>query len=213
MLFRYLTALLPACAVLLALAVDRALAWNRPAGAALLMLLAGTDVLHRIPLGLLGTPGTEVADRFGRLGPFSLPLAGVLHEITHELKDCSRALASHLRARARPSDVVLTTYGDSPLQFHTGLKVVGGFQGRELPTSPDWVVLRSTVLDPRPGRDHDVLRFVLRRIDLEGGYEPVDLGCSDHMLAACTEPRFHLFQSPAEVRRMRVYRRRVPTRG
>ncbi|MBI5239284.1 MAG: glycosyltransferase family 39 protein [Elusimicrobia bacterium] len=202
MLFRYLTVLLPACAALLAWALDRAWAWNRAAGATLFLLLAGTDVLHRVPLG-----------------PFSSPLAGFLHEITHDLADCSRPLVEKLKAEARPTDVVLTTYGDSPLQFYTGLKVVGGFQGLELPAAPDWVVLRATVLDPRPGRDYDTVRFILDRIDLKGSYEPVDLPCSDLMLAGCTEPQFHLFRAPAEARKMKVYRLRrgrraaPPTRG
>jgi hypothetical protein len=194
MLFRYLTVLLPVCAVLLAAALDRAWAWSRPAGAALLLVLAGTDVLHRLPPG-----------------PYGSPLADFLYELTHDLADCSRPLVEKLKAEARPTDTVLTTYGDSPLQFYTGLKVVGGFQGRPLPAAPDWIVLRSTVLDPRPGRDYDVLRFALKRVELDRRYEAVDLGCSDLMLAGCTEPRFHLFRAPAEVRRMRVFRR--TTRG
>ena len=195
MLFRYATALLPASALLLALAVDRVWAWRRAAGAALLLLLAGTDLLHRVPPG-----------------PYGSPLAELLYELTHELEDCSRPLVEKLKTEARPANTVLITYGDSPLQFYTGLKVVGGFQGRELPAAPDWVVLRSTVLDTRPGRDYDTLRFALERLGLEKRYEPVDLGCSDLMLAHCTEPRFHLFRTPAEVRRMRLYRRRA-TRG
>ena len=108
---------------------------------------------------------------------------------------------------ARPTDTVLTTYGDSPLQFYTGLKVIGGFQGQKLIDNPDWVVIRGTIMDRKPGRDYDVARFILQRIDIQHSYEPVELPCRDFMLAGCTEPNVHLFREPPEDLRMKVLHR------
>jgi hypothetical protein len=209
MLFRYLTPALPLCAVLLAVALDGAFGMRRLWGGALLILLVCTDALHVIPLGLIDSPTTAAKDRYGRIGPVSFPLAGFLYEMTHDFRDCSQVLTGYLRANARPTDVVMVSYGDSPLQFYTGLKVVGGFQGQKLTDRPDWVVLRPYVLDFRPGRDADVARFIFKHVDLAGSYEEVKLPCRDFMLAGCTEPREHLFREPAEGKGLRVYRRKA----
>jgi len=206
-LFRYLSVLLPLCSVLLALALDRLWRVNRAGAAALLLLLVGTDVLHVLPLGRFGGEGVQLRDRFGRAGPFSFPLAGFAYEVTHDLHDCSRILVDCLKARARPRDVVLATYGDLPLQFYTGLKVVGGFQGQKLGLDPDWIVMRSSVIDRRPGRDYDVARFILLRIDLTR-YEEVALPCRDFMLAGCVEPHLHLFREPRDGHALRLLHRK-----
>jgi hypothetical protein len=148
-----------------------------------------------------------IKDRYGQWGPVSFPLAGFLHEITHDFGGCSQALVKYLKANARPTDVVVVTYGDSPLQFYTGLKVVGAFQGQRLTERPDWVVMHPYVLDFRSGRDADVARFIFKHVDLDRSYERIKLPCHDFMLAGCTEPHEHLFREPAEGRELRVYRR------
>ena len=208
-LFRYLTPILPLCAVLLALALDGILGMSQLMGGALLVLLIGTDSLHVIPLGLSDSPGIGVKDRYGRIGPVSSPLAGFLHEMTHDFRDCSHVLAEYLKENARPADVVLVSYGDSPLQFYTGLKVVGSFQGQKLSDRPDWVAMHPYVIDSRPGRDLDVVRFIYKHVDLARAYEPVKLPCRDFMLGSCTEPHEHLFREPAEGRELKVFRRKA----
>lgn len=205
LMLRYLAVLLPLCAVLLALAVEGVLGERRLLGAALAILLVGTDALHRLPLGAIDSPATRLRDRYARVGPVSSPLAGFLREITHEFDDCSRVLVDHLKANARSTDTVLVTYGDAPLQFYTGLKVVGAFQGQELGDRPDWIVIRSVFIDRRPGRDLDVLRFIMGRVDLRR-YVKVDLRCRDFMLGNCPEPLLHLFEAPPEGRGLTVFK-------
>ena len=112
------------------------------------------------------------------------------------------------KANARPTDVVLVSYGDSPLQFYTGSKVVGAFQGQKLPDRPDWIVMRPYLIDPRPGRDMDVVRFIYKNLDLARRYEKVDLPCRDFMLASCTEPQEHLFREPAQGRGLKIFHRK-----
>ena len=93
-MFRYLTPVLPLCAVLLAVALDAFRCEAGSVGGALLVLLICTDALHFIPLGLVGAPGTVVKDRYGQIGPVSFPFAGFLYEMTHDFRDCSHVLAS-----------------------------------------------------------------------------------------------------------------------
>jgi hypothetical protein len=207
-MFRYLTVLLPPCAVLAAVALDGLRREKRALAAAALALLIGTDVLHAFPLRLGEAPGTHITDPFRGLGPIGFPLAGHVYEMTHDLNDCSHALAAYLKANARPQDVVLVTYGDSPLQFYTGLKVVGAFQGQELPSDPDWIVVHSTLLDRRPGRDLDVLRFMMQRVD-SARYDKVALPCHDFMLGNCGEPKYHLFKDPPEGPQLTLMRKKT----
>ena len=53
-------------------------------------------------------------------------------------------IAAFLNAHAEPDDVVIATYGDLPLRFHTGLTVVGGAAGEPLDdfAPPRWLIRR-----------------------------------------------------------------------
>jgi hypothetical protein len=193
--FRYLCAVVPVAAILLGLGSAWIFTRNRPLGVALLLVVLTTDFLHGLPLGWLGAPGTQVRDRFPSLGPVSSPLAGFVYELGGSFAPPERSLSDYLRIHARPTDVVLTTYDDLPLQFYTGLRVTGGLQGQPLPDDPDWIVLRQTILSLEPGKDLDVLRFVQTRIELRR-YRPVDFRHRDYTLGNNPDPRFHLFRAP-----------------
>jgi len=206
-MFRYLSVLLPVAAVLSGLVLDTL--WQRRplAAAAVFLLLAGTDVLHSIPMQQLEAPGTKLADRFPALGPVRFPLVGYLYELTHRLPSCDRPLREYLRAQARPQDVVIASYGDFPLQYYTGLKVIGCMQGVPLAPDPDWIVLRSQVISLRRGGDYDVVRYVLAGGVDRSRYEKVDLACPDLMLANSAEPAHHLFRAPPGAKSLELLRR------
>jgi hypothetical protein len=206
-MFRYLSVLLPAAAALCGLALSAVWERRRLAAAAVFLLLAGTDLLHSVPLQMLKAPGTKLADRFPALGPVRFPLAGYLYELSHPLPSCDRPLREYLSAQARPGDVVIASYGDFPLQYYTGLKVLGGMQGRRLVPDPDWIVLRSQVLSLQPGQDYDVARYVLGGQVDQSRYEKIDLACPDLVLADSAEPDHHLFRVPKDAKPLEFLRR------
>ncbi|MDD5628306.1 MAG: hypothetical protein PHU21_04530 [Elusimicrobia bacterium] len=207
-MFRYLSVLLPVAAVLCGLALSALWQRRSAAAAAVFVLLAATDVLHSIPLQQLKAPGTKLADRFPAWGPVRFPWAGFLYELSHPLPSCDRTLREYLAAQAGPRDVVIASYGDFPLQYYTGLQVLGGLQGRELVPDADWIVLRSLVLSMEPGQDYDVVRYVLGGgVDLRR-YEKVDLACPDLVLANSSEPWHHLFRVPPDARPLELLRRK-----
>jgi hypothetical protein len=209
-MFRYLSVLIPAAATLCGLVLAKLWQRRRLAAGIVFLLLAGTDVLHSVPLQQLGAPGTKLADRFPALGPVRFPLAGYLYELTHRLPSCDRPLREYLSAQARPADVVIASYGDFPLQYYTGLKVIGCMQGRPLVPDPDWIVLRSQILSLRLGGDYDVVRQVLAGGVDRSRYEKIDLACADLMLADSAEPSHHLFRVPPDSKTLELLRRIPP---
>ncbi|HEV3260143.1 MAG TPA: hypothetical protein VG013_25020, partial [Gemmataceae bacterium] len=187
---------LPAAAILLGWTAYWILRQSRRVGLLLLLLLVCTNVFQRMPFGYYRTRGTVAADNFPAVGEVGFPLFGYVYELTHHLDEPEWALCEYLRKHGRPGDVVLATYGDLPLQFYTGLRVVGGFQGQRLPADPDWIIPRRFILTDAPGKDRDVRVFIRERIDL-ARYSPVPVRCRDFPLANNADPACHRFKAPA----------------
>jgi hypothetical protein len=198
MMFRYLTILLVPAALLLGVAVYGVMQWSRVAGVAVALLLICTNSIHLLPLGYLPKTAKvtySTVSNFPSVGPVGFPLACYLYELAYPIKDSEAILADYLKEHASQNDVVLAQYGDLPLQFYTGLRVVGGMQGQPLPTNPDWIVQRGFVLNQdTPGKDGSVLKFIRNQIPIQD-YMRV-LTAPDLMLANNPEPQWHLYRPP-----------------
>jgi hypothetical protein len=55
---------------------------------------------------------------------------------------------TYLNQHARKDETVAMTYGDLPVKFYTGMRVIGGLTGEDLAPAreADWVILRKHVL-------------------------------------------------------------------
>lgn len=193
--FRYLAPLFGVAALMTAAAVVWVYERHKVLGSVMGALLLFTNALHMIPLELMRASGTLSGDGFSTWSPLRFPFFGFLHELAYPFSHCDRLVADHLRVHAAREDSVLATYGDLPLQFYTGLKVKGGFQGRKMPREPDWIVVHPYIVSRQPGKDYDVLRFIKEKIDLRR-YKAVPLPCRDLMLGHCPEPAAHVFSEP-----------------
>ncbi len=208
-MFRYLSVLLPVAAIETALAIYWL--WNIRARLAVLALaiLIATDLCQRVPLAIINAPGTRSADEFASLSVeapaldgekrlsialISFPLLGYLYEITHHVDDPECVVAEYLREYARPQDVVIASYGDLPLQFYTGLQVLGGLQGKPLPLDADWIFRRQFYMSADPGDDRDTINFLVQRVDLTR-YEAIDLPGSEVFLGNNPDPLYHCFRN------------------
>lgn len=169
---RYQMLLLPLSAILLALTV--AWLWRlRPSvGLAVLVLLIGTNLLHRFPVYYLVTPAQPAKDARPLAYYVSSPIGLFLYELTHPIDNSALAVAEHLRRHAQKDDVVLATYDDLTLQYYTPLRVIGGLQGppAEAPVhgGPDWIWVRPGYTDDRAGGDGE-LWLALRRWAIDTG--------------------------------------------
>jgi hypothetical protein len=199
MMFRYLTVVLVPAALVLGVAAYGVMQWNRVASVAVVLLLICTNAIHLLPLGYLPKTANvtySTVNNFPSVGPVGFPLACYLYELAYPIKDSEAILADYLREHASRNEVVLAQYGDLPLQFYTGLRVVGGMQGQPLPTNPDWIVQRGFVLNQNtPGKDGSVLDFIRSQIPTHE-YVMV-LTAPDLMLANNPEPQWHLYRRPA----------------
>src|SRR5262249_29660628 len=122
-------------------------------GATAIALLLFTDALHQLPLAYLGATGTQSqADLFIAIPPevnarnavVDFPMLSYLREIRGPINstqplvaqylkpktwnDAEWVVAVYLKEYAQSNDTVVASYGDLPLQFYTGLKVIGGLQ-------------------------------------------------------------------------------------
>ena len=66
------------------------------------------------------------------------------YELTHDFDGPIEGIVKTLRQHANPDDVVAINYGDLPVKFYTGLRVVGGLTGEDLEpiAEADWIILR-----------------------------------------------------------------------
>jgi hypothetical protein len=91
-------------------------------------------------------------------------------------------------------DVLVTTYGDLPLKFHTGLKIYGGETG-QLPAADikvDWIW-------PRNLRVYEEVRVTAEWIRLElsrGRYQRIELEAVDRRWENREDPEEHIFSNP-----------------
>lgn len=225
MMFRYIGVLAPIAAMLIGLTVYQVFRWNPVAATALAVVLVCTNLVHMVPFALprtqalVRTPYGELTpvsvpvfpwavprDHFPEVAGISSPLFGYLYEITHSFDEGEAAMIRFIESRAQSDDIVLTTYGDLPLQYYTGLQVVGGLQGRldALPERLNWVIFRGFVISQAPGKDAELYNVLRKRLKLEL-YDEVEFPWRDFGPPGnCPEPQYHLFRAPERTLEMHV---------
>lgn len=214
--FRYYVPLIPLAAVGQALLVAWIARSRTAVFVALSVLLVATDVAgrllpidQRIParsVRHLRTGDERSAEVVGAWARF-LPLAAYLHEIATERTGPIEVAVAYLREHADPDDRIVVTYGDLPIQFYTGLRVLGGLSGQDPAPFVDaeWLFVRAHT--HRRG-DARLKRWIRERVDA-ARYERIPLGVPDLPYENRPDPTYHKFRTPAEgVPEARLWRRR-----
>ncbi|MCP4112759.1 MAG: hypothetical protein GY749_45730 [Desulfobacteraceae bacterium] len=162
--FRYLAPVLP----FLAIVVGLFLAW-----AAEMHLIAGISILACLIV--------------------SGPIFGFMYEITHDYDGPIEGIVEHLNKHAKKTDVVAITYGDMPVKFYTGLRVVGGLTGEDLTpgADADWVVIRRNVICEK---DHKVRNFLASQVKWRR-YQKITLNYPDIPFENRESPLHHLYRT------------------
>jgi hypothetical protein len=164
--FRYVAPVLP----FLAMVIGLFLGW-----AMQIHLLVGTGILVCLVLS----------------GPFH----GFLYEITHDYDGPIEGIVGYLNEHAKRSDIVAITYGDLPVKFYAGLRVVGGLTGEDLTPAVEanWVIIRRNVICEK---DHKVWEFLTSRINWQN-YKKIVLDYPDSPCENRESPRHHLYRTKA----------------
>ncbi len=150
-----------------------------------------------VVLGLLAASASRLhwgaAVAIGAAWVLLNPMADFLYELTHDYNGPNEGIVKYLNEHAEPDDIVLATYGDMPLKFYTGLRVIGGLTGEDLSEAEgaDWVIFRHHKPSPLM---HSVFDFVDKDLPKEK-YELITLDYPDIPFENREEPEKHLFRT------------------
>ena len=198
--FRYV---IPAVPIIFALAAiglaalaERA-RWGKVLAAIVVIALIGSSA----PFALSHTISSTIAKATGvirvrdRSIAYRVPLADMLRELRDPPRGPVAATVDYLRQHAKPGDVLVTTYEELPLKFHTTLDVYGG-ETAQLPAEgvrPDWIWPRHrTTLYPA---ERAAVEWVDR--ELSGGlYRRIELSAVDRRWENREDPEEHIFSNP-----------------
>jgi hypothetical protein len=164
-----------------------------------LFLLAGLWIAELSRVSLAAAAAAVLA--FAASGA----LPGYLHEIRHDYDGPIEAIVGFLDERAEPDDVVAMVYGDLPVKFHTGLRVLGGLTGEDLTPAGDarFVILRRHLVNEASGDVHQVLAGLVQR----GGYRRHRLDARDIAFENREDPRLHHFRTAEGAPRVVIWER------
>ncbi len=133
------------------------------------------------------------------------PISDYLYELTHDYNGPMEGVVTYLNEHADEDDIVAITYGDMPLKFYTGLRVVGGLTGEDLSQAKDadWVIIRKNVISSKDGR---VRNYLINTIDWQR-YEKITLDYPDLPFENRESPYEHLFRTATDYPQVILYRK------
>jgi hypothetical protein len=132
-------------------------------------------------------------------------LPDFFHEITHDYDGPIEGIVGFLDRRAGPDDVVAMAYGDLPVKFHTGLRVVGGLTGEDLSPAGEarFVILRRHLVNEA---NAEVRRVLAARVE-GGGYRRHVLEVPDIAFENREDPQLHRFRTVEGARPVVIWER------
>ncbi len=119
------------------------------------------------------------------------PVHKFMYEITHDYDGPIEGIVEYLNKHAKKSDIVAMSYGDMPVKFYTGLRVVGGFTGEDLTpgADADWVIIRKNVEIYPMAR-----KFLASRVNW-GRYQKIVLDYPDIPFENRESPLYHYYKT------------------
>ena len=135
---------------------------------------------------------------FGSLRDFA-------HELTHDYDGPIEGIVRFLREHAGPDDTVAMVYGDLPVKFYTGLRVVGGLTGEDLADvkRARWIALRGHIVAPVSREVRKTLEAELRR----GRFRPHVLPYPEIAFENREDPKLHRFRTAEAAPRVVIWER------
>ena len=133
------------------------------------------------------------------------PLSNYYFELTHDFRGPMEGLVGHLRQYAQPTDTVAITYGDMPIKWYTGLRVIGGWTGDNLEGSNNarWVIIRKYHF----GNIGLAMKDYLTSQVKNGKYRKFILFAPDTPFENREDPQEHLYRTATGEDRVVIYER------
>ena len=198
--FRYLVHLYPLCAIILGWIILRTWRYDKISGVLLAFLLVFTNWLYLVPMDWLHISNRPNHTNRQMLTYPNVPLKLFVSELFFGYPDVNRNFIRFFQTQARPGDLILTTYGDLPLQFYTPFQVIGGLQGPIAPSRPpDWVVSRYEIRYNRDYQLQDAEKFIREKLSLATDYQAILLPWEDEPFGNRADPYYHRFVPTARL--------------
>jgi hypothetical protein len=200
------------CAIILGWVILRAWRYDKISGVLLAFLLFCTNWLYLVPMEWLHIINRPTHNNRQMLTYPNLPLRLFLAELFSPYPDVNRNFIRFFQTQARPGDIILTTYGDLPLQFYTPFQVIGGLEGHILPSRPpDWVVSRYEIRYNRDYHLQDSEKFIREKLSLAADYQAIVLPWEDEPFGNQADPYYHRFVPAARpLARAVIYKKLTP---
>jgi 4-amino-4-deoxy-L-arabinose transferase-like glycosyltransferase len=133
------------------------------------------------------------------------PLLNYYHELTQDFKGPMEGLVGYLHQNAQPTDTVAITFGDMPIKWYTGLRVIGGLTGENLEGTKRarWVILRKHI---NCEKDEAVAEYLLIHLPWKQ-YRRIVLPAPDTPYENREDPEKHLFQTAIGEDSVAIYER------
>jgi hypothetical protein len=128
-----------------------------------------------------------------------------IYEIRHDYDGPTEGIVKYLNHYGKPSDVVAITYGDMPIKFYTGMRVIGGLTGESLSPAKnaDWVIIRRYMLGDK---DVAIAHYLLDNLDQQN-YETINLDYPDISYDNREDPDMHNFRTVTKVLPVMIFKR------
>ena len=198
--FRYIVPVVPLIFALAALGLGALSArgrWGTFAAAVIVIALVTSSAPRAFSRSLMASVSraTGVVTVRERPIPITVPMAQLIREFRDPPRGPIAAAVEYLRAHAAAGDVLVTTYGELPLKFHTNLTVFGGETG-QLPSQDlrvKWIWPRQTM------RTYEMVRPATEWVQHElsrGAYRKIELDAIDRRWENREDPEVHIFSNP-----------------
>jgi hypothetical protein len=174
--FRYLVTVLPICAIVVAEIIELGFQAHTALGSVGLFLVL-----------------------------FHQPLSNYYYELTHDFRGPMEGFVGHLRQYAQPTDTVAISYGDMPIKWYTGLRVIGGLTGENLEDAGHarWVIIRKYF---NCTQGLVVTKYLQSQLQ-EGRYRKFTLDAPDTPYENREDPQNHLYRTATKEDRVVIYER------
>ncbi len=206
--FRYLVGIIPIAVLLFSVALIPLWKRNKLIGSIIIALVIFTNFFNIIFSRTIFASVPKIEKRFKeKLGS---PFLSYLEELHHPPQGPIRSIVSYLREHSSPKDLVVVTYGDLPIMFYTGLRVIGGlsFEALDEAKNADWTIPRKVLISDEDAR---VMVYLLDNLQWNR-YEKIDLQQTDFPWEYIPEPNSHQFRTLAlnSDWRIQIYRKLKP---
>jgi hypothetical protein len=198
--FRYVVPVVPIIFALAAIGLA-SLAEHRRWGRILAAVIVIAMISSTAPFALSHQISSAVARATGLVSvrdrwiEYRIPLVDMFRELRDPPRGPIAGTVEYLHRHAKPGDVLVTTYEELPLKFHTALEVYGG-ETAQLPADS----LRATWIWPRHRTtlyqtERPAVEWVEREL-ARRRYERIELEVAERRWENREDPEEHIFSNP-----------------